>query len=240
MPLQIASHGLFQYTLDAQLLLQDCRLWKDVRPTTVAFVIGAAGIVVGTFLAWLLLGDRLGSEGAKIAAALAASYIGGSINFAATSAALGLAPKLLAGAMAADNIAMALYLAVISAWPVPAEQKSSIADAAYSTESASDDSTRGRGSPAKPPEHSWSRGGRKAALARAAVTSLAAAAACWAGDALARVVGFQSGGLAFTALAAAAISAAVSTATSGRQDMDRPFAGSMQLPMLVVSHGVAL
>lgn len=188
-------------------------------------ICGAGGIVAGTFMAWLLLGSRLGGEGAKVAAALAASYIGGSINFAATSAALGLTPKLLAGAMAADNIAMALYLAVISAWPVPAEQKSSNADAAYSMESASDDSTLGRGSPAKPSEHSWSRGGRMSALARAAVTSVAAAAACWAGDAFAEVVGFQSGGLAFTALAAAGIAAAVSTATSGRQDMDRLFAG---------------
>ncbi len=181
--------------------------------------------MIGTFLAWLLLGSRLGGEGAKIAAALAASYIGGSINFAATSAALGLTPKLLAGAMAADNIAMALYLAVISAWPVPAEQNSGNADVAYSTQTASGDSTLSHGSPAKPSEHRRSPGGRKFALARAAVASVAAAAACWAGDALAQVVGFQGGGLAFTALAAAAIAAAVSTATSGRQDMDRPFSG---------------
>lgn len=201
-------------------------MWKDVRPTTIAFVIGAGGIVVGTFVAWLLLGSRLGGEGAKIAAALAASYIGGSLNFAATAAALGLAPKLLAGAMAADNIAMALYLAVISAWPVPAGQNSSEADIAYGLQSARGDSTLGLGGPAKPSEHSQYLGGRTPAIARAAMALVAAAAACWAGDALAGAVGFPSGGLAFTALAAAAIAAAASTATSRWQDMDRPFAGA--------------
>ncbi len=49
--------------------------------------------------------------GFKMAAALCASYIGGSVNFAATAQTLGLqAGPLLAGAMAADNIAMAAYI----------------------------------------------------------------------------------------------------------------------------------
>lgn len=55
----------------------------------------------------------------QIAAALAASYVGGSLNFAATASALNLAPgSLMASAMAADNVAMAFYLAIISSWPV--------------------------------------------------------------------------------------------------------------------------
>lgn len=46
---------------------------------------------------------------AQVAAALCASYIGGSLNFAATATALGL-PRggVLAAAMAADNIVMAV------------------------------------------------------------------------------------------------------------------------------------
>jgi len=95
------------------------RLWSSVGPTTIAWAVGAVGVVVGTLVGWWLLGPHLGPHGAKVAAALAASYIGGSINFAATAAALQLpAGPLLAGAMAADNVAMALYLAVISSWPV--------------------------------------------------------------------------------------------------------------------------
>ncbi len=47
----------------------------------------------------------------QVASALCASYVGGSVNFAATSQSLGLTPgPVLAASMAADNIAMAIYL----------------------------------------------------------------------------------------------------------------------------------
>ncbi len=53
-----------------------------------------------------------------MASALCASYIGGSVNFAAVSQSLGLAPgPLLAASMAADNIAMAVYLTAIMVIP---------------------------------------------------------------------------------------------------------------------------
>lgn len=53
-----------------------------------------------------------------MAAALCASYVGGSINFAATAHALGLVQRgLLAACMAADNLAMGVYLATIMAIP---------------------------------------------------------------------------------------------------------------------------
>lgn len=65
----------------------------------------------------------MGPEGWKVAAALCASYIGGSINFAAVAQMvhLGSGP-LMACTMAADNLAMAAYLAVISVIPVVANQ----------------------------------------------------------------------------------------------------------------------
>jgi len=54
----------------------------------------------------------------QVASALCASYIGGSVNFAAVSQSLGLAPgPLLAASMAADNIAMAAYLTAIMIIP---------------------------------------------------------------------------------------------------------------------------
>lgn len=54
----------------------------------------------------------------QVASALCASYIGGSVNFAAVSQSLGLAPgPLLAASMAADNIAMAVYLTAIMIIP---------------------------------------------------------------------------------------------------------------------------
>ncbi len=39
-------------------------------PTTVAFAIGAVGVVAGTLLGWVLLGAQLGSEGAKVGRAV--------------------------------------------------------------------------------------------------------------------------------------------------------------------------
>ena len=54
----------------------------------------------------------------QVASALCASYVGGSLNFAAVAASLGLAPgPLLAAAMAADNIMMAGYLAAVGVCP---------------------------------------------------------------------------------------------------------------------------
>ena len=54
----------------------------------------------------------------QVASALCASYIGGSVNFAAVSQSLGLTPgPLLAATMAADNIAMAAYLTLIMVIP---------------------------------------------------------------------------------------------------------------------------
>lgn len=54
-----------------------------------------------------------------MAAALCATYIGGSVNFAAVAAMVQLeSGPLMACTMAADNIAMAVYLAAIALIPV--------------------------------------------------------------------------------------------------------------------------
>ncbi|KAL3135658.1 hypothetical protein ABBQ38_006137 [Trebouxia sp. C0009 RCD-2024] len=103
------------------LLESDLRQLLNAASSTFgAFIIGAAGSVAGTVVAWQILGPRLGPDGWKVASALCASYIGGSVNFAAVSQSLGLAPgPLLAASMAADNIAMAVYLTAIMV--IPAE-----------------------------------------------------------------------------------------------------------------------
>ena len=84
-----------------------------------AFVVGACGTVVGTAAAFAACGRALGTHGAKIAGCLCASYIGGSLNFAATAQALDVVnaggKALLTGAMAADNLAMCAYLAALFA-----------------------------------------------------------------------------------------------------------------------------
>lgn len=154
-------------------------------------------------------------------------------QLSATSAALGLAPgKLLAGEMAADNIAMALYLAIISSWPVPALQR----DANSLPGSGRSSPPAAVGGPAATSELVASdqplsdQGSLFAALHSAALALPAAAAACWAGDMLTAAIGLQGGGLALMAVAATAIAAAASAVASrwqagGIRHSSLPFAG---------------
>ena len=89
----------------------------------VAFAVGALGTVAGTFAAYALVGGALGPHAWKVAACLCASYVGGSLNYAATAQALGLdasgpgGQAALAAGMAADNLAMAAFLAALALVP---------------------------------------------------------------------------------------------------------------------------
>src|SRR3546814_703293 len=78
--------------------------------TLVAFLFGAVGVVVGAWLgAWLL---DLGPFGAEYAAVFGATYVGGSINFAAVAEAVGFRdPTALAVGVAIDNVIGLTHLA---------------------------------------------------------------------------------------------------------------------------------
>lgn len=167
-----------------------CRLLSSAGATLAAFAVGALGTVLGTIVAYSLIGPQLGPEGWKVAAALCASYIGGSLNFAAVSQALALAPgPLLAGAMTADNCVMALYIAAIMS--IPAEGSSELPGAGGSASISS--------SSAQPAVAA-------ASTAESMALSIAAAAvACTLGNHLAAAAGFGSSGLAVMALLASGI-----------------------------------
>lgn len=59
------------------------RLFESGSQVLLAFLIGACGMFVGSVISWQLLGRFMGPEGWKLASCLCASYIGGSVNFAA-------------------------------------------------------------------------------------------------------------------------------------------------------------
>eukprot|EP00271_Cylindrocystis_brebissonii_P007490 TRINITY_DN21064_c0_g1_i1.p1 TRINITY_DN21064_c0_g1~~TRINITY_DN21064_c0_g1_i1.p1 ORF type:complete len:530 (+),score=61.01 TRINITY_DN21064_c0_g1_i1:384-1973(+) len=101
------------------LLETDVRkAFSHAGDTLWAFWIGAFATIVGTVVAFAVAGAALGENGWKMAACLCASYVGGSINYAATARALGLgAGGILAAGMAADNMLMALYFGAIMALP---------------------------------------------------------------------------------------------------------------------------
>ena len=125
------------------------------RASLACFGIGALATVTGTLVAYRIAGaaGALGADGWKVASALCSSYIGGSINFAATSAALGgPGGTLAAAAMGVDNLLMACFIATCMRIPAAA------------------------GAAAGPASHDAAAGG--AVSVRSIVASIAAAGAC--------------------------------------------------------------
>ena len=92
------------------LLLLQCnmkKIWKETGRMMVIFLIGAAGTVVGAFLAYGLLHSYIpGLE--AVAAMMTGSYIGGGVNFAALAAEFDVG-DIKAATTVADNLLMALY-----------------------------------------------------------------------------------------------------------------------------------
>lgn len=203
------------------LLETDLRRLKDsAGPTLAAFVIGGLGTISGTCVAWATVGSRLGPEGWKLAAALCASYIGGSVNMAAVAAGLSVPGPALAAAMAADNVAMAGYLCIIMG-------------IAKRIEVGPGDRA------ATEPAGSSGQGFRSEVTAESISLSLAAAAlACAGGGALAARLGFSSGSLALMALLATAVAMAGAGLSRGSPGADlsaqdppaSPFSGKCALP----------
>jgi len=92
------------------------RILREAGPTLAAFLVGAVGTVIGTVVAFNLI--PLGEEGWKLASIFAATYIGGSMNYAAAAEAVQLrSGDLLSAGVAADNLVMALYFLVLFALP---------------------------------------------------------------------------------------------------------------------------
>ncbi len=116
---------LFLFTADLRKIL------FGAGRMTAAFLLASAGTVAGVTLALLLLDlsalgaasglDVPGREPA-IAGLFAATYIGGSVNFAALGEITGLVrdPAFYSAATAADNLLGALYLSFIAAMPASA------------------------------------------------------------------------------------------------------------------------
>jgi len=92
------------------------RILREAGPTLGAYMLGAVGTVAGTFVAFRLV--DLGPEGPKIAGIFCATYVGGSMNYAAAAEVLGLrSGDLLSAGVAADNLVMTLYFLVLFALP---------------------------------------------------------------------------------------------------------------------------
>jgi len=104
------------------------RLFREAYRTTIAFMIASAGTVLGVLAAISLLdlsavaidaGIPAGRGEAAIAGLFAATYIGGSVNYAALGEITGLAQdaSFFSAATAADNLFSALYLSILGLLP---------------------------------------------------------------------------------------------------------------------------
>lgn len=103
--------GVAMYVLEVDI---SNILSKKSSTMLAAFCIGALATCVGTWLSFLMFASRMGMDAVNISSALCASYIGGSVNFAAVIAALGTKlPETVATAMSADNLMMGFYLACL-------------------------------------------------------------------------------------------------------------------------------
>jgi len=92
------------------------KIMKEAGPTLIAFFFGAIGTIIGTFVAFEIF--SLGPEGWKLAGIFCSTYVGGSMNYVATAAALKLnAGDLLTAGVAADNLVMAAYFVILFALP---------------------------------------------------------------------------------------------------------------------------
>jgi uncharacterized membrane protein len=92
------------------------RIVREAGPTLVAFLAGAVGTVLGTWVAFHVV--PLGTEGWKLAGIFCATYVGGSLNYMASAEVLGLrSGDLLAAGVAADNLAMTLYFLILFSLP---------------------------------------------------------------------------------------------------------------------------
>ena len=98
------------------------RVYSDTGSLLLAFGVGAAATVFGTVVAYPLLPLRsLGNDGWRIASALAARHIGGAINFVAVAETLQIGGTAVSAAIAADNVVVAIYFAILFGLAKPDE-----------------------------------------------------------------------------------------------------------------------
>ncbi len=92
------------------------RIIREGGKLLVAYTIGAIGVVLGCFLAFSLI--DLGADSGNTAGVIAATLIGGSMNFVATGEILNFsAHPLFAATIAVDNFAASMFVLLLLAIP---------------------------------------------------------------------------------------------------------------------------
>ncbi len=105
--------------LSLPLLLLQCdirKIGKESGRILIIFLIGSVGTTCGALLGYVALHNVI-PELSGLAGAFTGTYIGGSANFAALSAAFDVSGEMMSAAVVADNLLMVLYFFVLIAMP---------------------------------------------------------------------------------------------------------------------------
>ena len=112
----LVSDYLLHLAIPLLLLKADVRrIFREAGPTMIAFLLGAAGTVIGVLIAFWLI--PLGEQGPGLAGTFCATYVGGGMNYSATAEFFELSESNFAAGMAADNLAMTAYFLLLFALP---------------------------------------------------------------------------------------------------------------------------
>lgn len=110
------------------------RVIGDTGRLLTAFIGGAAATVIGSFAAFSLMPLQvLGADGWKVAGALTARHIGGSVNYVAVSEVLNLSPGPRMAGLAADDVIVSIYFIILYALARRTQPDAAAANKATST-----------------------------------------------------------------------------------------------------------
>ncbi len=111
---------LLPFALPMLLFQTDIRkICRESGQLLIAFLIGAAGTVVGAFVSGMMFQSTI-CEMPGLAAMMTGTYIGGSVNFAVLGSAFHVSEDMVSAATIADNLNMAVYFFVLLSIPVKA------------------------------------------------------------------------------------------------------------------------
>lgn len=102
--------------LAVPLLLLDAdlkRCFGSMKQLLKAFFVGALGTVFGTIIAYAMVPMHEIPESINVAAALCGRHIGGAVNFIAISEITKIPSEIVTAAIAADNVVVAIYFALL-------------------------------------------------------------------------------------------------------------------------------
>lgn len=147
-----------------------------------AFILGAVSTVIGSLVAFSALPlQSLGTQGWKVAAALTARHIGGSVNYVAVSEQLSLSPAARMAGLAADDLIVSLYFIALYSLVRRVPPDTTISSASTSSSSVEEE------------EEEEDR--RKVTVLHGATALALSTLLCYLGTSIARYIGYKGGSI---------------------------------------------